>query len=87
MRPVDRMNCDEAFRRFNDYLDRELEPEETELVREHLEFCERCARELEFEASVLREVRAKMERLSVPSSLTERIARVLRDAGGEPEGL
>lgn len=73
MRPIDRYNCEETFRRFDDYLDRELTPAERALVEEHLEHCARCAAELKFEASVLREVRSKVERIIVPSNLLSRI--------------
>jgi len=78
------MNCDEAFRRFGDYLDRELTPAEMEMLREHLEYCARCARELNFEASVLREIRARARCLPLPATLLERITRVLAEAEGEP---
>ena len=85
MRPVDRYNCEQTFRRFNDYLDRELTPAEMAMVREHLEFCERCARELAFEGSVLREVRAKVSRIAAPPDLLARISRALDHAeNGEP---
>ncbi|HEU4754667.1 MAG TPA: zf-HC2 domain-containing protein [Armatimonadota bacterium] len=77
MRPIDRYHCEETFRRFDDYLDRELTPAEMELVREHLEHCERCARELRFEASVLRQVREKVRRITVPPDLFARISRAL----------
>jgi mycothiol system anti-sigma-R factor len=79
VRPVDRYNCEETFRRFDDYLDRELTPEEMELVREHLDFCARCARELAFEESVLRQVRGKVRRISLPPNLMDRISRTLSD--------
>ena len=85
MRPVDRHNCEEVFRRFDDYLDRELTPAEIRLVEKHLEFCERCARELRFEASVLRQVRARVARIAVPSTLMGRISRAISDTTAEPE--
>ena len=85
MRNLDRFSCEESFRRFDDYLDRELTPAETELFREHLEHCERCTRELRFEAGVLREVRSKIARVQAPPDLLSRISRALSDAeGSEP---
>jgi hypothetical protein len=45
MTPLSRYTCEEAFRRLDDYLDRELSSDETELVREHLEVCAGGARE------------------------------------------
>lgn len=82
MRPIDRYHCEETFRRFDDYLDRELTPEEQRLIEEHLEHCERCTRELRFEAHVLREVRAKVSRVAAPVGLLERIKLSL---GGETD--
>lgn len=85
MRPIDRYHCEETFRRFDDYLDRELTPDEMRLVQEHLEHCERCSRELRFEESVLREVRARVRRIAAPPTLLDRISRILAEASGEPE--
>ena len=91
MRPLTRFTCEEAFRRLDDYLDRELSGAEMTLVREHLEICAGCAREFRFEESVLRGVRAKLRQIDVPASLRARVVRALeeeagRDAGGEPTG-
>jgi anti-sigma factor (TIGR02949 family) len=80
MTHLDRLNrytCEEAFRRLDDYLDRELTHEETVLVQEHLEICAGCAREFNFEASVLRGVRDKLRQIDVPASLQSRILSVL----------
>jgi anti-sigma factor (TIGR02949 family) len=80
LRPIDRFSCEETFRRFDDYLDRELTPAEVVLFEEHLAHCERCTSELKFEASVLREVRSKLDRLAAPPGLMDRISRALDDA-------
>ena len=77
MTPLNRYTCEEAFRRLDDYLDRELSSEETVLVREHLEICVGCAREFNFEASVLKGVREKLRQIDVPESLQARILSVL----------
>jgi len=77
MTRLNRYTCEEAFRRLDDYLDRELSSEETVLVREHLEICVGCAREFNFEASVLRGVREKLRQIDVPESLQARILSVL----------
>jgi anti-sigma factor (TIGR02949 family) len=77
MTPVNRYTCEEAFRRLDDYLDRELSTEETVLVREHLEICAGCAREFNFEASVLEGVREKLRQIELPASLQARILSVL----------
>jgi anti-sigma factor (TIGR02949 family) len=70
---LDRYTCEEAFRRLDDFLDRELSAEETTLVREHLEVCAGCAREFAYEASVLRGVRDKLRDIDIPPDLQARV--------------
>jgi anti-sigma factor (TIGR02949 family) len=77
MTHLNRYTCEEAFRRLDDYLDRELTSDETVLVQEHLEICAGCAREFNFEASVLRGVRDKLRQIDLPESLQARILGVL----------
>ena len=73
----DRYTCEEMFRRLDDYLDRELTPDEMRRAEEHLETCEACAREFGFEASVVSAVRAKLRLVEVPDTLLDRVARSL----------
>ena len=70
----DRYTCEEMFRRLDDYLDRELTPDEMRRAEEHLETCEACAREFGFEASVVSAVRAKLRLVEVPDTLLDRVA-------------
>jgi anti-sigma factor (TIGR02949 family) len=77
MTHLSRYTCEEAFRRLDDYLDRELSPEETTLVQQHLEICAGCAREFSFEESVLRGVRSTLRQIELPESLQSRILAVL----------
>jgi anti-sigma factor (TIGR02949 family) len=72
--PLDRMTCEAAFRRLDDYLDRELSPEEMRRVEEHLRICEVCTSEFVFEASVLTGVRRKLQSIEAPADLLARIA-------------
>lgn len=72
--PLDRMTCEAAFRRLDDYLDRELSPEEMRGVEEHLRICEICTSEFVFEASVLTGVRRKLQSIEAPADLLARIA-------------
>jgi anti-sigma factor (TIGR02949 family) len=72
--PLDRMTCEAAFRRLDDYLDRELSPEEMQRVEEHLRICEICTSEFVFEASVLTGVRRKLQSIEAPADLLARIA-------------
>jgi anti-sigma factor (TIGR02949 family) len=80
MTHLNRYTCEEAFRRLDDYLDRELSAEEMTLVHEHLDICAGCAREFNFEASVLRGVREKLRQIDLPDSLQARIVAALGKA-------
>jgi anti-sigma factor (TIGR02949 family) len=80
MTHINRYTCEEAFRRLDDYLDRELSAEEMTLVHEHLDICAGCAREFNFEASVLRGVREKLRQIDLPDSLQARILAALGKA-------
>ena len=71
---LDRMTCESAFRRLDDYLDRQLSAKEMRLVEAHLQVCEVCAREFVFEAGVLDGVRRKLEGIAAPADLLARIA-------------
>jgi anti-sigma factor (TIGR02949 family) len=73
MSRLDRTNCEEAFRRLNDFLDRRLSPEEMKIIEEHLEICAWCAREFNFETSVLFVVKRKLLQLDVPPDLVSKI--------------
>jgi anti-sigma factor (TIGR02949 family) len=82
--PLDRITCEEAFRQLDDFLDRELRPEEMRLIEEHLEICAACTREFTFEASVLSGIRRKLPRLAAPPDLLSRISAQLTRAEGGP---
>ena len=81
-------DCGEAFARLDDYLDRELGPEELQRVREHLEVCATCAEEFRFEARVLEVLKARISNLHAPASLRERIEQAValarREDGSAP---
>lgn len=83
MKPHDYWTCAEALSRLDDYLDRELEDAELDGIRQHLEVCEVCAREFRFEASVLREVRAKLTRIALPVGFEGDVWRALKRAAAE----
>jgi len=78
MTPLSRYTCEEAFRRLDDYLDHELSAEEMELVREHLEICAGCAREFNFERSVIQGVEEKLQQIDVPDTLQQQILALLK---------
>jgi anti-sigma factor (TIGR02949 family) len=73
MSQLERTNCEEAFRRLDDFLDRRLTPDELRIIEEHLEVCAWCAREFSFEASVLYGVKRRLRQLEAPPDLVSRI--------------
>ena len=77
MNRTDSYTCEEAFRRIHDYVDRELAPEEMTLVREHLEICVTCAEEFEFEASILQNLRHRLQHITLPEDLRQRVEAAL----------
>jgi anti-sigma factor (TIGR02949 family) len=84
--PLDPFTCREAFERLEDYVDRELVPEDLGRVEEHLKVCEMCAHEFHFEARVLEAIREKLRRVEVPAGLRERIAKLIASEGGNGTG-
>lgn len=68
------LDCLETFRRMQDFLDRELSPEESLLVQEHLDGCGVCAEEYLFEASILRRVGGCLQDMEVPEELFEMVS-------------
>jgi anti-sigma factor (TIGR02949 family) len=82
----DRMTCEEAFRRLDDFIDRELSADEMRLVHEHLAVCAQCTREFNFEISVIDGVREKLSRIAAPPNLLTRIAASIRsDRDARPD--
>ena len=73
MSRLDRTNCEEAFRRLNDFLDHRLSAKELRIIEEHLEICAWCAREFNFETSVLHGVKRKLRELDAPPQLVSKI--------------
>ena len=73
MSKLDRTNCEEAFRRLNDFLDHRMTEAELKIMEEHLEICAWCAREFNFEASVLHGVKRKVRQLEAPEDLVSRM--------------
>lgn len=64
----------------DDYLDRELTPVEIELVEQHLETCVVCAREYEFEATLVAELKGRLGRIAVPQSVLTSVQATLDEA-------
>ena len=71
------LSCHEAFLRLNDYVDRELSPAEHDAVASHLFECANCTAVFDFEAGVLADLKAKLNRIQLPSSLKDRVAEAI----------
>ncbi len=74
----ERLDCEEMFRRLEDYVDRELSADEAQLVEKHLADCEACALEYSFETGFVREVKKKLRKIEAPADLRKRISKALR---------
>ncbi len=81
MSSEDSYSCEDVFRRLDDYVDRELEPGEINLLERHLKVCEACLREYEFEMSVISTVKQKVQNLPAPPDLMKRISAALTEVG------
>jgi anti-sigma factor (TIGR02949 family) len=85
MGPLDRYTCEQVFRLLDDYLDRELAPEEVARVERHLATCAQCASEYRFEGTLLQGLKEKIRHIEVPRSAIERVESVLKaDLDCEP---
>ena len=73
-----RLTCAEAFRKLDDYVDRELAPGEQAEVEAHLMDCATCADEFAVERDLLDMLRDKLRRIRMPAGLRERISSRLR---------
>lgn len=65
--------CQEAVKRLNEYLSRELDPEEEERVQSHLSQCKGCFEKFRFEENLLRLIREKIGQVQAPTALRQRI--------------
>ena len=72
--------CQEAFKRLDDFLDRELTTEEMVLVKNHLETCAECAEEFKFEGKVVSKLREKLNHIDLPCDLLDKIRSALDKA-------
>jgi anti-sigma factor (TIGR02949 family) len=78
------LTCEETFRRLDDYVDRELPPDERQRVEAHLADCLDCAREYRFEQSVIENLRGALRRLDIPPDLSGKVAERLQEARKKP---
>jgi anti-sigma factor (TIGR02949 family) len=69
--------CEEAVKRLNDFLSRELAPEEEVQVQQHLKDCNGCFQKFRFEETLLRRLRDAVGQVQAPDGLRQRIQSLL----------
>lgn len=75
-------DCEDAIQRLDDYVDRELTPYEMRSIKAHLFLCRHCAHRFRFEASLIREIRDKLQRIDAPGDLMEKVTLALAQGQG-----
>ena len=83
MNTLDRVTCEHAFRHLDDYLDHELTPQEMQEIKAHLEICTMCAKEFQFQAQVITELRERVQRLALSPTLHGKVTTALRKVQAE----
>ena len=72
------MNCQQVLRRLWQFLDGELDVDDSGKVARHLEECRRCFSRVEFEWHLRAMVRQSCESEQVPPDLKGRVNKLLR---------
>lgn len=69
-------NCKEAVARLNQYLDRELNEDEQQVVKKHLEHCPPCLDLFRFEENVLTFIGDRCRETTAPASLRDKVQKL-----------
>ena len=78
------MNCEEATKLMDGYLDGELDPVTSQKVEQHLRECGKCEQAYEAEAAMAHAISQAAPYYKAPFELRERIQLSLREAIGAP---
>jgi anti-sigma factor (TIGR02949 family) len=65
--------CQEAVRKLNEYLNKELQPDEEERLHTHLSQCRECFSRFSFEDTLLKTIRDRVDQVRAPGYLREKI--------------
>ncbi len=76
------LDCEEAEKRLNTFLDRELDKAEIAEVQAHLDDCEECHSKFRFESSFKRLIMTRSSEQAAPSGLREKLAERLQHRSG-----
>jgi len=77
------MNCEEATKLMDGYLDGELDPITSQTIERHLRDCPECARTHEAHRALVHSIGSAMPYYNAPSGLRERIRSSLREETAE----
>jgi len=76
------MNCEEATKLMDGYLDSELDPITSQKIEQHLRECPKCDQAYKIHGSLIRVIGNATPYYKVPAELREQIQSSLRDAVG-----
>ena len=82
--PKTPLTCAQVLAQLDDFIDRELSPEEMRHVQAHVELCAACAAGDRFERAWIERVRVKLRHIDLPPHLMSQITRRLAEAAREP---
>jgi len=78
------MNCEEAKKLMDGYLDGELDPITSQTIEQHLRACPKCEQTYETHGSLIRAIGNTTPYYKAPAELRERIQSSLREEIAEP---
>jgi anti-sigma factor RsiW len=78
------MNCEEATKLMDGYLDGELDPITSQTIEQHLRECPKCDQAYKIHGSLIRSIGNATPYYKAPAELRERIQSSLRDEIAEP---
>jgi anti-sigma factor RsiW len=78
------MNCEEATKLMDGYLDGELDPITSQTIEQHLRDCRNCEQTYETHGSLIRAIGNATPYFKAPAALRERIQSSLREEIAEP---
>lgn len=79
------MRCEDVLARLWDFLDGELDEAEEEAVRKHLELCDRCYPQYDFQRAYFEYTRTIRDREAAPPSLRRELFRKILEQEGTSE--
>ncbi len=85
MSDIDFRSCAQVFARLDDWVDRELAPDDLVQIERHLEICAMCASEFRIEGQLLHTLRGTLRRIQMPDGMEARVWKKLQRELPEPD--